>query len=576
MEDYGHFAVYKQGQNRFMALQKIVGDYFEKIKNVYGPEHINDLNFRERVTYLSENAHTNPKHLEYARFQEMPPTATELKAAAKVRDLRAEFLVKKLNLPEEYVTPGLLGMVRELATYDPVTLGVDRALDAPGTKYLIKRAQALDIHPEEADSLRILQQESRAAAKYEVFEKDGWLEKQRETIKKIEDPNEKEIFTRYIEDIVGDITSRQRARWHRMESIAKFLAPKLGIKLTKEKLNAFRNLFYKSMISGALGFRPVPILKQGVQLLTNSGPFSKEYLFKGATAAMDKGNRDYARTVANIKELSRHEINLELARAFGPGGAGKVMRMLNKFADTSLYAFAKADEWNRLVSFWTGKLMLSDAIEDFWAGKIDRLKFEKRIKYRWFDKRPEFQSQITELLARKGDREFLRKVSDEYGQQHMIDVNYAYSRGNAPLISRNHPLLAQFATWPANFGALLARHIEYANKTHDWSGVASLVGMLTGTYAVGEATGYDFRSLMGFSSVIYTGGPTLTVGMDAARVVKNWFYGVDDSNISNEKFLRDIDIFLPAGLALRQFVTGMSEEDLLKAVGLRKFLPKEE
>jgi hypothetical protein len=75
---------------------------------------------------------------------------------------------------------------------------------------------------------------------------------------------------------------------------------------------------------------------------------------------------------------------------------------------------------------------------------------------------------------------------------------------------------------------------------------------------------------------MYTGGPVLHTGLDAAQVVKNWFYASDNANISTENFLKDLALYPPAGLALRQFITGMSEEDILKAFGVHTLFPKEE
>jgi len=575
MRDFGHYDIWKEGNARRRVFDREFNKALEEIKEVISPEFMNDLNFRQRITFLREGAHTDPTHEAYQMFQEMPPTAEELKGAARLGQWFDKW-GKRFEIPEEIWQPNYVMRVRKFGTYDPAVHGKAHLKDMPFLRMTQMLERTGELNPRETDAFLIMNQYARSGLKYEIFAKDGWYEAARERLKNIPESAvfEREVYTDYLEDTIAHFSERQKSRQARAEAMGKLFEKLLGKRLTPEQARVLPKLFYKTQLAGALGLRLTPILKQGAQQLLIGGAFAREYILKGAAAALKPELREYARKVANITELSREGFDQALEATFGEAAVG-ILNKYSKFLDSTLKGFTKADEANRLTSFWAGKLMLEDAVKDYWAGKISLDKFYKRVKFRWFDGMGDIQQQMRELLARKNDMEFLRKVGDEYGRQHMLDVNFSYRPGDAPLIARRHPLMAQFATWPANFLANLKRHIEYTAKTGDFSGLAYYGGFLGGLIGVGAGTGYDFRSLFGYSSLLYTGGPTLHLGLDAAQMVKNWYYGSDNANISNKKFVSDLSVYLPAGLALRQFVTGMSEGDLLKSLGIHTLFPKE-
>jgi len=434
------------------------------------------------------------------------------------------------------------------------------------------------LNPREADALLIMQQYAKSVLKFKTFAEDGWYEEAKRLLAKLDTPETKQEWNylyHYLEDVTANITERT---FHKLEAAKKWgeLVAKLtGGRITPDQAALLPQLLSKTQLAGAIGLRTVPILKQAAQLSLLGGAFLGKYLFRGLELASREDIWRYIKEIdLPIKNLGNVGLEKGLEGLLGEMGYG-ALRKYDKWLNFVLKGYFKADEINRVVTFAGGKAMLEDAVMDFWKGKINAAKFMKRVKYRWFDGFGDLQNSITEVMARKGDMEFLRKVSDQYGWHVAEDINYVYRPGNTALFARQHPIALQFATWPSNFASYMMRHIEYAGKTGDLMGVTVLGGGLVGLYATGEYSGLDLRSLFGYSSIGYKGGPMLGMAGDFLDYLKNSYYGSDMNNISIDNLVRDMSLFAPAGLAMYQFLTGGNEDDWLKAFGLHNLVNKE-
>jgi hypothetical protein len=566
--------IWEQGEGRRVRFDEDLADAYEQARQSVGTQFLQDINFRERVTYIRENAHNNPGHEMWDIFQLHPPSSEELKAAARIGKFMDEW-GKRAGIPEAIWEPNYMMRVRKFGTFDPEITGKAGKGDLPFLRMTQMLERTGQLNPREADSLLIMQQYAKTVLKFKTFAEDGWYENAKRLLKRLDTPETKQEWNylyHYLEDITANITERTIHKLESARKIGSFLSKLTGGRLTEDQGMLFPQLLSKTQLAGAIGFRGVPILKQAAQLHLVGGAFLGRYLFKGMRIAMEKDIWRYAKEIdLPLKNLGNVGLEKGLEGALGRSGYG-LLKRYDKWMNLALKPYFKADEINRMVCFAGGKSMLEDAVHDFWAGKIDAAKFQRRVKYRWFDGFHDLQDTMNEALARKGDTEFLRKLGDKYGWHVAEDINYVYRPGNTALVARQHPIALQFATWPSNFSAYMMRHLEYAAKTGDVRGVGTLIGMGAGLYALGENTGLDLRSLYGYSSLGYKGGPILGMAGDTLDYLKNAYYGSDMNNVSLANFTRDLSLFVPAGLALHQFITGTGEGDLAEAFGMRNLI----
>jgi len=558
--------LYLEGEDRRIAFDTAMRQRGQEMKELLGP-YLNNVQFRERLSGIVENAMNNSEHPDFKYFQENPPTSEELRIAARIRSKLDEW-GKRYAVPRDAWLTDYLPRIREKGTYDPgqfMNISDEDRLTLK--KFFIMERTGL-LNPKAKDILEILKGYTRTGEKNLAFFDDGWFDRARSTLNELRvHPREYEGVSNYLADIIDNASRRLTFKFQAMDNVGKFMEEKFHIPAKDTKL--FGGLYLKSIYAGALGFRVVPLIKQAFQTLLLGGSFYGRYLAKGIEAASKAEAWEYVRRLHILPEYTLGSMGMgpEIEAALSSMGSKWVQRY-SELLDLASKGYMKADSLNRVIGFWSGKSAFLEATEKRLAGKISQEAWERAVKYRWFDGFGDLQEAMKSVLEHPRDKELLRKVSDMYGRQTTEDFNWVYRRGNAPLVVREHPYILQFGTWPANFASYLRRMTEYSLKTKDFSMPLRLAGIGAATYAAGRTIGLDLRSVYAFPSGFYTGGPTINLAFDTANTFKSIYYGNSENRISFSRMAKDLPVFLPAGLAVRSFVQGVEQDDLGKLFGV--------
>lgn len=559
--------LYLEGEKRRIAYDAAMRERGKEIADLLGP-HVNNVQFRERMSGIVEDAMHSPKHPDYEYFQKEPPTSEELKMATQIRNKLNEWGVR-YAIPKDAWLKEYLPHMRERGTFDPedFTGALPTDKKTLGKFFLMERTGVYNPHTK--DILEILRGYTRVGEKNLAFMDDGWYARASSTMDELRGhPHEYDAMSNYMQDIVDNKSSRLAFKLQTLEYLSKFVNEKFHIPIQDSRL--LGSLYLKSIYSGALGLRIVPLLKQAFQTILLGGTFYGKYLAKGIEAATKSEAWEYVNRMHILPEYTLGSMGMgpELQEVLSNMGS-KWTSMYSRILDKMGKGYMKADSLNRVIGFWSGKSMFLEATEKRLAGKMTQEAWEKAVRYKWFDGFEDIQGKLKSVLEHPGDKDLLRDVSDLYGKHTTEDFNWVYRRGNSPTIMREHPYLLQFGTWPANFTAYMGRLAEYGLKTGDYSMWLRMVGIGAGTYAAGRMVGADLRSIYAFPSLFYMMGPTPNFYIDGVKMLKTLYYGGPDERISMSQFMKDLTVFLPAGLAAKGLYEGYIHGDPVRAFGLK-------
>ena len=230
---------------------------------------------------------------------------------------------------------------------------------------------------------------------------------------------------------------------------------KTGLNLSEVKIpqDAVQRMISMTY-AGALGFRPIVPLRDSLQLLVTTLPIlGGKYTSYGIGRAFRKGADQ---SVWDIPE--RYGALMFENPIFNlTGEASRVGKTgIERVAEMSLEPLKRANNYNRLASFWGHSKKAKDAILD--AGD-DVARFQERSGVQWLDDHLITKYSDEFVGVRNGSSAEIDDLSYRIARD-MTDISqWNYNRGAAPgmygyMVGR---LFGQFGTWPMNY-------VDYARR----------------------------------------------------------------------------------------------------------------
>src|SRR5688572_6915296 len=324
--------------------------------------------------------------------------------------------------------------------------------------------------------------------------------------------------------------------------------------------------------AGSMGLRPMTVIRDGFQVITNTLPMlGPKYFNIGMARAfggVKEGRASNAYKVAReYGALIEHN---DLQNLFAAGNESLVGGKMTKLADWMLLPMQIANNSNRLVSFWGHSEKALDALKSYGT---DPKMFLKKSGLIYADEglQKMFLEQLP--LARTGDQ--MRDLSFKIGKE-MTDLSqWNYHRGAHPGIYKYAlgRLLGQYGTWPLNYieyGRRLARSGDAMDK------VAAMTGYTMAHAAIlkgGEALGIDTASWVFTSPLAYGGGPMMSTAQAALTAFDTQGQRGEQAR---RQLGRQLSMSVPGGMAAENIYDAIMTDDPNLMLRLWGFNPLED
>lgn len=226
---------------------------------------------------------------------------------------------------------------------------------------------------------------------------------------------------------------------------------KLGSKIGSDTIRNFENLYYSTTYGGALGYRPMAVIRNLHQSMLMTYPeVGPEWFAYGVRQAAKKGGVEAA---AEEGFLLKYGVPHEEAIGSKPfaGGYKNPANLYTAYRQAGLTFYTGADVVNRSVVYHAVDGRFNNALNKFLDGKIDFEKFKTEIDLDGSS--PALQNTVIKNIQ-KGNYDQARKdlIRDAIDR-----TQFPYRRGEGarPTWSTAGRWASQFMVWPHEYASTL-------------------------------------------------------------------------------------------------------------------------
>jgi len=313
--------------------------------------------------------------------------------------------------------------------------------------------------------------------------------------------------------------------------------------------------------AGAMGFRPYTCIRNVFQtLLTTLPKLGPKYTLLGIKDALTKEAWNEARAAGHLVERYSPV----------PFGEEVVGGAIEKTAKASLWAYRKADSFNRVVAYRGAKRMIENytkLLEKDLKGLIRKRdqklidkrlkKFNRQVEWDWVD--PVVMTGEFKPLLETGR---FKELGERFARHMVEDTQWIYRRANAPYWMRGNvgKLCGQFGIWPtyfAQYGRSLTRGdpINVAKRLSRFAAISSLTA-----FVGANVFGVDIKKWVWYHPLMW-GGPPSVGAINALRKSIPGVSSEYEQAVAENTLKSYAKIHIPSYLAARGIVQAIEETD---------------
>lgn len=272
---------------------------------------------------------------------------------------------------------------------------------------------------------------------------------------------------------------------------------------TENTVNKLIDLHMSLSYSGAMGYRPIVVIRNLTQSMLSMPIVGPKYWVKGVAKAL---------TPEGMAEAKANGILLDDylpvgGEVYTAGGAARAVTR------NSLWAFRKADSFNRASAYWSMKYKVQD-LGIAWVEGLKDIKTIENLNKSVnkfinsadldFFHRAVIEHEVIPLLKIKD----INGLAQRMGKQLAIVTQYNYRRANSPYWMKGKlgRVAGQFGTWPTWYVDYL-RALKRGSKTNAAKRIAILTGQGLLLQEIGRRVfGVDIKKWVLYHPIFWSGG----------------------------------------------------------------------
>ena len=439
------------------------------------------------------------------KFKDAPLTAKEIEISTHARNMYNK-LFKEFGIdPNRFLTE-YSPRVREMGSFQAY---LGKHTTAPQQiKFFAELERTGELFPREEKAQSLLLSYIHAGGK-KKFLAEPWqiANKMLETTKNI--PSQAGKLARdFLDDIYGlPAESTSALRQFQTNLVASWNKRMPGaLQLGQLPADAIVNLELTLTYSGAMGFRPMTVIRNATQ------PFITVYPRLGSRWF----SRGYTKALTSKGMAEARELGI-LYDSYLPIPYGEEMALVKgatSMLQKGLWAFRRVDSLNRAVAYHGMKERVLHFGEKFLKNQITAKQFITKTEIEGFHPTV-IKDQVLPLL-RKGN---IKELAQTMGKHLAEDTQWIYRKANAPKLMRGNvgKLFGQFGVWPASYLFYLKQLGMQGTKLGRAKRVGRFLGMSALIKEVGEKTfGVDVSRWV-YWNPLYWGGSPVGGALLAAR-----------------------------------------------------------
>lgn len=330
---------------------------------------------------------------------------------------------------------------------------------------------------------------------------------------------------------------------------------------TENVVNKLIDLHMSLTYAGAMGYRPVVVIRNLTQSMLSMPIVGPRYWLKGVAKAL---------TPEGMAECKANGVLLDDylpvgGEVYTTGGAARAVTR------NSLWAFRKADSFNRAVAYWSMKYKIQNVGTTWLEGLKDiknigdlnksTNKFINKAGLDFFH-RAVIENEVIPLLKVKD----ITGLSQRMGKQNAIVTQYNYRRANSPywMKGKMGRVAGQFGTWPTWYVDYL-RALKRGSKVNAAKRIAIFTGQGLLLQEIGRRVfGVDIKKWVLYHPIFWSGG----VAVGALGALKDLAMGTEYDKVRAKDTLKKVGtVHIPGSNAALDLLKARDEdreEDQLK------------
>lgn len=319
--------------------------------------------------------------------------------------------------------------------------------------------------------------------------------------------------------------------------------------------------------SGAMGFRPVTVVRNLMQSMLSLPVLGPKYWAKGVKKAL---------TMEGMAEAKSNRILMNDYLPVG-GEYAPVKGAVSQMARAGLWGFRKVDAFNRAVAYHGMKMKVND-LGTAWLKKVsgtkDRAIINEATKKYIRDVDMDFfhrtliDSEVLPLLEKKD----IVGLSERMGKHMAENTQWNYRRANSPYWMKGNMgrVLGQFGTWPTWYLDYM-RSLGRGSKRNAAKRIAIFTAQGLAMEQIGEQVfGVDIKKWFLYHPLSWAGSPVI----GALSSAKDVAMGTEYEKQKGINQLKQVGLlYAPYSLAIKSIMDSndyyKEEDKFKKALGFR-------
>lgn len=310
--------------------------------------------------------------------------------------------------------------------------------------------------------------------------------------------------------------------------------------------------------AGALGFRPMALIRNATQMMLSLPIAGAKHFSLGMKRAMTREGQLEAKAAGVL---------LDDYLPLGGEVDAAVTNWIENVSHKSMWAYTKVDNLNRSVSYHAMKSRIlehGDIFKSDVAGAISvkdiitaRDKFIENSGSDFFSKTL-IKNEVLPLL-KSGD---IQALAERMGRHAAENTQWNYRRANSPMLMQGKwgKLLGQFGTWPAWYIDYVKSVATRGTKTNRAKRIAYVVGINAAVEQIGEKIfGVDLSKWVWQHPISWGGG--IAVGL--AKGLSTLAFNTDEYERAKAEsdLLNTAGIYIPGYLQMTNFYKASQESN---------------
>jgi len=198
---------------------------------------------------------------------------------------------------------------------------------------------------------------------------------------------------------------------------------------------------------------------------------------------------------------------------------------LTQVVRSGLKAYAKVDDFTRVVAYHATKFKVQQAAEKYLAKNWSVVKFAEEAELASMF-HPVEAKQIIDMVKSGNIPGAARRA----GYLMQENTNFIYRAGNSPEAFRGVAgrLFGQFGMWPVSYIEYIRYLSTFGTPNQRAGKIARFMAINTAFGSAGTMLGVNTWKWLLFGPIVFTGGPMLQIAQDAGKVVSSAAQGRDD------------------------------------------------